>query len=204
MTIPRIGITPGDPGGVGPEVLAKALAGAAALPPAQFIIFGNSLVLRDAEKIVGASLGVKGWTDAVPRDEPGIFLRRVKTPLRKIIRGAPSRACGEASFLFFQEAVEEARDGKVDAVATAPISKTAWSLAGIAWRGHTEYLEHLYPGAIMSFWSDRLRVALLSHHLPLLEAVGRVKKAALVEFSGLSKGAWKSACRGNTNTLFPG
>jgi 4-hydroxythreonine-4-phosphate dehydrogenase len=65
---------------------------------------------------------------------------------------------------------------------TAPVSKAGWHLAGVPWRGHTEYLEHFYPGAVMSFWSDRLRVALLSHHVPLREALTKVRKDALLGY----------------------
>lgn len=75
-----------------------------------------------------------------------------------------------------------ARDDLLDAVVTAPVSKAAWRLAGIPWRGHTDYLERDYPGAVMSFWSERLRVALLSHHLPLSEALGKVRKSNLIDF----------------------
>jgi 4-hydroxythreonine-4-phosphate dehydrogenase len=180
MTIPRIGISLGDPGGIGPEVLAKALGGSFALPAAKYVLFGNVLVLKDAERILGSSLGVRYRRGA--GNEPGIYLQSVKTPLRKIVRGAPSPENGKASFLFFKEAVAQAQKKEIDALVTAPISKASWRMGGIVWRGHTEYLEHLHPGAIMTFWSEKIRVALFSHHLPLSEAVSRVKKGALVEF----------------------
>jgi 4-hydroxythreonine-4-phosphate dehydrogenase len=78
--------------------------------------------------------------------------------------------------------VGEARQGRLGAVVTAPISKESWHLAGLSWKGHTEYLDSLFPGAIMTFWSDRMRVALLSHHLPLREALGLVKADILCRF----------------------
>jgi 4-hydroxythreonine-4-phosphate dehydrogenase len=78
--------------------------------------------------------------------------------------------------------VAEARGGRLEAVVTAPISKAAWGLAGHPFRGHTDYLAQFYPGAIMSFWSERLKVALFSHHRPLREAVAAVRKDALVDF----------------------
>jgi 4-hydroxythreonine-4-phosphate dehydrogenase len=67
-------------------------------------------------------------------------------------------------------------------VTTAPVSKAAWALAGLPWRGHTDYLEKLFPGAIMSFWSARLKVVLFSHHRPLVEAVAAVRKEPLTDF----------------------
>ena len=89
---------------------------------------------------------------------------------------------GEASFRAFEAAIGAARAGRLAAVVTAPVSKAAWALAGHAFRGHTEYLDRLYPGAIMAFWSDRLKVALFSHHRPLREAVEAVRADALVDF----------------------
>ncbi|HSA96549.1 MAG TPA: 4-hydroxythreonine-4-phosphate dehydrogenase PdxA, partial [Acidobacteriota bacterium] len=79
-------------------------------------------------------------------------------------------------------AVAEARSGRLQAIVTAPVSKAAWALAGLPYRGHTDYLAALYPGAVMTFWSERLRVALFSHHQPLKEAVAEVRKERLLEF----------------------
>jgi 4-hydroxythreonine-4-phosphate dehydrogenase len=70
----------------------------------------------------------------------------------------------------------------LEAVVTAPISKLSWNLAGIPYAGHTEYLEHLFPTAIMSFFSSRLNLALYSHHVPLKEALQRIRKESLTEF----------------------
>lgn len=99
-----------------------------------------------------------------------------------MVKGKAPAGNGEASFLFFKAAVETARAGLLQVVVSATISKTSWRLAGLGWRGHTEFLERLFPGAIMTFWSERLRVALLSHHLPLREAIERVKKGTLLDF----------------------
>jgi 4-hydroxythreonine-4-phosphate dehydrogenase len=55
-------------------------------------------------------------------------------------------------------------------------------MAGIRLSGHTDFLSREYPQAIMTFWSDRLKVALFSHHLPLRESVKKIKKKHLLEF----------------------
>jgi 4-hydroxythreonine-4-phosphate dehydrogenase len=181
MMAPRIGVTLGDPGGVGPEVVLKALARDGIVPAASTIIFGNRRIIsREA-----ATLGLKPVMGAWRKEEPagaGVFLADVPGTPPEAVRGRPDRENGRGSFLFFEAAVAAARDGLLDAIVTAPVSKAAWALAGIPWRGHTEYLEHFYPGAIMSFWSHRLRVALLSHHLPLAEALGRIRQSVLLDF----------------------
>ena len=179
MTLPRIGITLGDPGGVGPEVVLKAFAGEAKLPPAEYVIFGSERVLRREEKSTGiridfAPVGVRRRASAgtLSLHDIPVFLRTRK-------KGKPSADNGLASFRYFEAAVEEARRGRLEAVVTAPISKASWAMAGICWRGHTEYLSRLYPEAIMAFWSRELKVALLSHHLSLRAALRKVKKESL-------------------------
>lgn len=182
MTLPAIGISLGDPGGIGPEVVLKALAAPPLLPEARFIVFGDRR-LWDAER---ASLGLRLEVhvhegDTVP-SAPGLYFNDIGAMPGDVVRGRASGENGKSSFLAFEKAVEMARAGLLQAVVTAPISKTSWRLAGLGWRGHTEYLESLFPGAIMTFWSGKLRIALLSHHIPLTEALGRVRKGVLLDF----------------------
>jgi len=171
MKPPRIGITLGDPGGIGPEVVVKALANPGLLPKADFVIFGNSAVVDREER----DLGLKLDRDDIPIEE-------IKNPLRVQMKGSPDAWNGRASFRYFEAAVEAARAGVIRAVVTAPVSKRSWSLAGIRWRGHTEFLEHFYPDAMMTFWSEKMTVALFSHHVSLREAVGRITRENLVKY----------------------
>jgi len=182
MNIPRIGITLGDPGGIGPEIIIKALAQKSALPEAHYVLYGCSFILKEEEKALGIKLDYSSFSEKEKPDRFLISLYEIKTPLKSIKRGKASRENGLASFFFFKRAVEEARRGKIQALVTGPVSKQSWSLAGIEWLGHTDYLEHFYPQAIMAFWSKELKVALLSHHLPLKKALRKVKKEYLLKF----------------------
>ena len=181
MTVPRIGVTLGDPAGVGPEVVVKTLSRLPSLPPAAYVLFADARAVAAAERAFGVRLE---WRDRRPEGAPdaGLFLSHVPAAAGAEADGRPTARGGEASFRFFEAAVAEAREGRLDAVVTAPVSKAAWALAGTPFRGHTDYLERLYPGAIMSFWSDRLKVALFTHHRALGEAVAAVRKAALADF----------------------
>jgi 4-hydroxythreonine-4-phosphate dehydrogenase len=181
MTVPRIGVTLGDPAGIGPEVVLKALAGPAGLPEASYVLFGDPEIIDSTGKELGMKFTPAPWRPRGERD-PGIRLEPLPAPSGLGARGAASAQNGAASFLFFEAAVRAARNGLLDAVVTAPISKAAWQLAGVPWRGHTAYLEKDHPGAVMAFWSERLRIALFSHHVSLREAVEKVKKNALVDF----------------------
>ncbi len=191
MTVPRIGVTLGDPGGVGPEVVLKALVRDGPPAPASYVLFGDPRVLAEEASALGLTLRIGPWRPGAA-DGPGLSLAEVPAPpgAGRGERPGPEAMNGAASFRSFEAAVAAAREGAIEAVVTAPVSKAAWSLAGLPWRGHTEYLEHLYPGAVMSFWSDRLRVALLSHHVPLREALDRVRREPLLAyFRALHRGA---------------
>jgi 4-hydroxythreonine-4-phosphate dehydrogenase len=170
----RIGITLGDPDGIGPEVVLKALARADLPAEVRIVLYGQEAVLASVERSTGLRLDRKRY----PIDESGPG----PAPDAPAPGRGPRAGSGAVSFRCFEEAVRAARAGRLEAVVTGPISKTAWGLAGIPWRGHTEYLESLFPGAIMSFWSDRLRLALLSHNLPLREALERAKRGELLRF----------------------
>ena len=179
MTVTRIGVTPGDPGGIGPEIAVRTLARASALPPAAYILFSPARVIEAEEINLGVRLGARAWPPAGPAG-PGIYLAPVAGSFGEPVAGRVAAENGEISFRSFEAAVAEARAGRVDALVTAPISKAAWALAGHVFMGHTDYLAAFYPGIVMTFWSDRLKVALLSHHRPLREAVAAVRRDALL------------------------
>jgi 4-hydroxythreonine-4-phosphate dehydrogenase len=179
MILPRIGISIGDPGGIGPEICLRALSRRADLPRARYILFGSRRLLEREADALGLFSSFNPWEKTVEPEAEGVYLHDLPGGERDIKKGVSQAAGGRASFSWFEEAVAEARRGRIEAVVTAPISKLSWGLAGIPWRGHTEYLEQFYPDAVMSFWSDRLTVALLSHHLPLSEALVRVSKDSL-------------------------
>jgi len=96
--------------------------------------------------------------------------------------GVLNAAAGRAAYDAIVRAVEDARRGEVAAIATAPINKEAFRLAGLPWNGHTDLLAHL-TGArdvAMMFHSEALRVVLATVHIPLAD-VPRTLTAALME-----------------------
>ncbi|MBP6909122.1 MAG: 4-hydroxythreonine-4-phosphate dehydrogenase PdxA [Candidatus Saccharicenans sp.] len=200
MTSFKIGLTLGDPGGIGPELLLKLLAEPSNLPPAEFIIYGQAAILDFWARKLNFQPGWPDWREAGRL----VFLQETGQALKTITIGQPSAENGLVSFSFFEAAVKAAREREIQAVVTAPVSKTAWSQAGLSYKGHTEYLEKFYPEAIMSFWSDRLRVALFTHHLSLREAIDRVKKGNLIKFFKNLKQALEAARTGVREILVCG
>lgn len=182
MTPPKIGITLGDPGGIGPEVTLKALSLKESLPKARYILYGSSSILDEEEKKLGIRLDIQPVHKEKISDLSSISLKEIPFPSKIVERGSPNSENGRASFLFFEEAVKEAQKKSIQALVTSPISKSSWALAKIPWSGHTDYLHHLYPQAIMAFWSERLKVILFTHHLPLRKAIKKITKDLLFDF----------------------
>ncbi len=97
--------------------------------------------------------------------------------------GNVSKSSGEAQFRFIEAAVEDARRGNIEAVVTLPINKEAIKLAGFPFPGHTEFLAYSFgvKNFAMMLANKKLKVVLLTTHLPLREVPERVKKEAVLE-----------------------
>ena len=165
MTLP-IGITMGDPAGVGPEIIIRSMA---ALPPEErqrYRIFGNANSLSAAEKVLGTGLDV-GSLDLHQTDIPGETM-----PF-----GTLDERGGEACFRFIEAAVQQAMSGQIAGIVTAPINKAALNAAGHHYDGHTGMLASL-TGAKSSFMlltSERLNVIHVSTHVALKGAIERAR-----------------------------
>jgi 4-hydroxythreonine-4-phosphate dehydrogenase len=95
--------------------------------------------------------------------------------------GVLSAAAGRAAYDVIVRAVADAKGGSVDALATAPVNKEAFRLAGLPWAGHTDLLAHL-TGArrvAMMFHSDKLMVVLATVHIPLADVPARLTQDVL-------------------------
>jgi 4-hydroxythreonine-4-phosphate dehydrogenase len=176
---PPIGITMGDPAGIGPEIVVRLFAEGT---PAACVVFGDAAVLERAVRLIGADLAVHAI--AAPAEACGsagtIDLIQVGALPAALPVGQAHAATGGASHAYVQRAVEAALAGQLSAVVTAPISKAAWSAAGIHHPGHTELLAERagVRDFAMMLANDALRVVLVSIHIPLAEAVRAVTPEA--------------------------
>jgi 4-hydroxythreonine-4-phosphate dehydrogenase len=122
---------------------------------------------------IGPEIALKAAAD--PRVaalcEPILFGPHTPDALRPFVPGELSAAAGRAAYEAIVEAVAAAGDGRVDAIATAPLNKEAFALAGLPWKGHTDLLAHLTgrDRAVMMFYADELRVVLATVHVALRE-----------------------------------
>jgi 4-hydroxythreonine-4-phosphate dehydrogenase len=173
--LPRLAVTLGDPAGIGPEVVAKALADPAVRRLARFAVFGPA---RDAwADLAGTPLDfLSGQGDLDAWDGRVEGVRLVVPPgieTAGIPRGRPTAESGDAAVRFILAAIEAARAGRTDGLVTAPISKEAVHLAGHPWPGHTELLAEKFGTAevAMMFAGGPFRVVLVTIHLALVEAI---------------------------------
>lgn len=182
---PRIGITIGDAAGIGPEIVIKALSDYRTFENFQPVLIGDaSAIKKTAEQLdLKFHARIVRGKDDLPADvdKPTIYdLNNLK---QDFTFGEESEVTGRASAENIEAAVGLWREGKIDAIATAPISKNAIRLGGYDFPGHTEFLAELTGTkefAMSFFAEDKLRVVLLSTHVSLVEAVRLVKTENLV------------------------
>ena len=168
-----IGVTMGEPAGIGPEVVVKALVEPEIRKAAKFIIFGmNEQLCYAADKAEIEPFWDRYQHEKISRDYPHkvVVADYDEYSVPPWIKG-PSRVGGEASIHFCLDAIEAAKAGIIDAVVTGPISKTSWKLAGAKWPGHTEMLADKCKSArkAMMFVAGPLKVALATIHRALFE-----------------------------------
>ena len=168
-----IGITMGDPGGIGPEVIMKALADPALRRQAKYIIFGLAEPLTYAADMVELE---PFWfrhqheklSRCYPRNVAVADYDEYSVPSWL---HSPCKIAGEASLRFCMDAIDAACDGVIDAVVTGPLNKASWKMAGAKWPGHTELLADRCksPRKVMMFVAGPLRLALATIHEGLFE-----------------------------------
>ena len=95
--------------------------------------------------------------------------------------GVLSPDAGQAAYDAVCRAVSDAQDGTVDGIATAPVNKMAFAMAGLPWKGHTDLLAHLTGSGqvAMMFWSKPLKVVLATVHVPLADVPGLLTRELL-------------------------
>jgi 4-hydroxythreonine-4-phosphate dehydrogenase len=170
---PVIGITMGDPAGIGPEIIVKALADPDIRRAAKFIIFGmNEQLCYAADAAEIEPFWGRHQHEKISREYPYkvVVADYDEYSVPSWVKG-PSKAAGEASIRFCLDAVDAARADLIDAVVTAPISKISWNLTGAEWPGHTEMLAACCKSKrkVMMFFAGPLKVALATIHEALFE-----------------------------------
>jgi 4-hydroxythreonine-4-phosphate dehydrogenase len=175
---PLLAITMGDPAGVGPEVIAKALDRSEIWEVCRPVVVGDARWMEEATRIVAAGRPVRVLQDITEAGggEALDVLDLANVDAAHLDRGQVSPEAGRAASEYIRRAVDLALDGEVAGVVTAPINKEALHAASVPYAGHTEMLAELCgaKGVAMMLVAGRMRVSHVSTHVSLRQAVERV------------------------------
>jgi len=168
----------GDPAGVGPEVIVKALDRPEVWEVCRPVVVGDTRWMEEARRIVGTSRPVRSLKSPsqVGSGEALDVLDLANVEAGRLSRAQVSARAGQAAYEYIQRAVQLALDGEVAGVVTAPINKEALHAAGVPYAGHTEMLAKLCEASevAMMLVAGRLRVSHVSTHVSLRRAVERL------------------------------
>jgi 4-phospho-D-threonate 3-dehydrogenase / 4-phospho-D-erythronate 3-dehydrogenase len=183
---PIIGITMGDPAGIGPEIIAKTLARPEICGLCHPLVIGDSNVMRQAIGIAGADLKVNP-VNSVAGAKFVFGLMDVfdlaNVDIALLQQGKISVMAGHAAFEAIRKVIELAAAREIHAVVTGPIHKEAINLAGHHFSGHTEIFAHLTETAdvAMLLVHGNLRVIHVTTHIPLRQVCDHIKKERIVQ-----------------------
>ena len=172
-----MGITLGDPSGIGPEIVAHALATLRVQRALVPVVFGDGPTFERYPSL--RRLPPVAVTGELPEDGPA---RVAVTELAPAERkpGKPSRAGGRAQLAYIRFGVAAARAGAVEALCTAPVSKEQITRAGVRFLGHTELLAEAFDREVLMLMDGpRIKVALATNHLALRDVPKALEKRKL-------------------------
>ncbi|MCY0877489.1 MAG: 4-hydroxythreonine-4-phosphate dehydrogenase PdxA [Firmicutes bacterium] len=181
----RVGISMGDPSGIGPEIIVKALEDPTHYEDMVPVIFGDPAVITRALRVVGSRASIRPVASAVEASgHPGtlemVVTSEVRTPPPF---GEVRPESGEAAVKAIMGVVEAAKRGDISVINTGPINKEAVRKAGYPFPGHTEMLAELFgvKRVLTMFIVGDLRVFFLTRHHPLKKAIDLITVDAVYE-----------------------
>ena len=180
----KIGITQGDTNGIGWEVILKTLADSRIAELCTPVVYGSPAAAGYYRRCIADLEEIAFNTVSSARDA-----RRGRVNLiacgpqeLRIVPGEPSPEAGRAAVEALQAAVRDLKEGTLDALVTGPIDKETAQADDFRYTGHTEYLAAELEGSpMMLMCSDRLRVGLVTTHLPLAEVSAAISRAKITE-----------------------
>ena len=183
----KVGITHGDINGIGYEVILKVLEDNRILELCTPVVYGSAKIAANYRKLLGMANipfnQIESAADA--NDEANNIVNVVPEELRAE-PGVASQEAGQAAFAALERAVADLKSGDIDVLVTAPINKASIQSESFTFPGHTEYLEAALgedkdSKALMILCNDRIRVALVTTHLPIAKVPAAITKEAVLE-----------------------
>jgi len=199
-----IGLTMGDPAGVGPELIIRLLEQLDPEKSPPLILIGDDAILNRALDQFGGKKA-RAWFNTAeiwdparaPSPAPLIILSRTNLSPRKIPLERAGKKYGKASWEYIETAVKLCQEKICSGIVTLPVNKSAMLKAGCPCPGHTDLLARLdeKKRAVMMMVLGKLRVALLTHHLPLRDVPRKIEKTKIVSILKIMDQALKTDFR---------
>ncbi len=173
-----IGVTIGDPAGIGPEIVVKAMTNHPLQKEANIIVFGDRIVIEQASDIIGKHMEIVeiNSLQEVHFKEPFLHLVPGRLLREPVAFGLVDGLYGKAAYTYISTAIEWAMRGDIDGIATAPLQKEALRKGGCQYIDHTAVLQAQTHSSVSTtlFWVDNLRIFFLTRHLPLREVADMI------------------------------
>lgn len=187
MRKPVIAVPMGDPAGIGPEIVMKAVSNKTVYEHAVCIVIGDRRILEAAMETTGIGLLIHEISSVrEARDEMGVLnlINLDNVDPEQFAWGKVSAMCGQAAFAYIQKSIELANAGEADAVSTPPINKESLHAAGIPYIGHTEIFGALTgtEDPLTMFETNGMRVFFLTRHVSLRRMLDMIRKDRIVDY----------------------
>lgn len=184
---PLIAIPIGDPAGIGPEIVVKAIINKEVLQAARCVVIGDKNIIEDAIGFTKVPLKV----NVIEHPEDGIYEEGIlnlidlhNVDMTEFRIGEIRGICGKAAYEYIAKSIELANAREVDAVSTTPINKESLKAGGIPYIGHTEIFGALTgtKDPLTMFEVHGMRVFFLSRHVSLRQACNMVTKERIIDY----------------------
>ncbi len=179
----RIGITQGDTNGIGYEIILKTFAEPTILELCTPIVYGNPRIATYHRKGMNLTTNFMSVQDASDAQPDKLNMVVIDDQEVKIDLGQPSAEAGQQALKSLERALKDYRDGKIDAIVTAPINKHTIQNDHFRFPGHTEYIQSKAGNgeeALMVLMNEQIRVALVTTHLPISQVAQAITEERLM------------------------
>lgn len=182
MSQPIIGISIGDPNGIGPEVIIKTLSKQGILKLLTPVIYGNAALLKRWQDLLKTRLHTHEINDEDDIIEGKINLVNCTDDIELTV-GVSNNAGGKVAAQSLEKAVTDLKSERIDGLVTAPINKSNMPKEDFPFPGHTEFLTTRLEAetSLMFLVSDELRVGLVTNHIPVAEVAANVNKTLILK-----------------------
>lgn len=187
MKKPLIAVPIGDPAGIGPEIVSKAIASQEVFQTADCVVVGDKNVMENAINLVNVNLEIH----LITSPDEGVYQEGVlnlidlhNIAMDKFEFGKVNGMCGKAAYEYIEKSIEFANGGKVDAIATTPINKESLHAGNINYIGHTEIFGSLThtEDPLTMFETNGLRVFFLTRHVSLRDMLDMITKERIEDY----------------------